>query len=945
MPPAGPTVPPAMNQQRDDAALGALFGQQQPPPPLPPPSQLAPQSSPAALKPPVFPPVTVVQPQPSSLLPPQPPPRTQQRDDAALGALFAQPVPGSLLPPPQPKPPGFPTMPSTQPQPSPPVPLPSQTQQRDDATLGALVGQSSPKLPPQPLPPPATHLQQTQQTLLPQQLQQQLQQPQDSLSLQQQQLQQQIDAQQRQLSLQQAEMNRLQQQQKQQLEQVPNLPVHQLGSQAPQATLSQRDDVALDALFGKSPQGASSQQYDDAKLRAIFGQTPQGGMTARRDDAALGALFAQTPKSGRQNGYPRRQASIERLDDEALAGMFDYGHSLDLKRSDARLMTMAHSEGTPVRVQRANTHNGILGSAATPLRTRQPGTAGSRRVTVTVKRRDELKRISNNLNSTDLTLQRDLVIGGQDGSGKTVLARGLRLLRLGSLKGCELVRAALERLEPWATLIFEPPGVSGTIASAEAAAAIANAAAAKPSELAAASQEASHRSVQCYDWRCPACNGCYPVQVPEESTATSLLQQLFPKGTCITEPPSRDLWLDAELDVPGKNLDASNKKMPQDERGHLLKAFVAPRASFPCSICRRGMDLGTAMRGCTECFFFACAACFLRAVDNGGSFAMKPLPSSVEKNHERARRAGEQRLALLQRFSAKHFNLAPALDYGTIRCPRTDMPEVARYVKRGDDGTLFPLADPYDYYARATILHSMAHICSSSNQGGQVLNEVLLQCVSQPLYETIKMIKTTTQKSEIDGRNLIAALEAEQTAVHRRQQTEWQARERVALLLKASEASLLQAMALGLLREAREAMLAALHGGDSGPNRLAQQQFGYAKAHNPHADWSADLRSRDDKAAADPRLWYLMGLILADLGAFEEARQIFRRVLARLPMSCFGHIVHFNLACLQANQPGDAAKAGALRELKEFRRHCRSLQGLRVGGIPSLSCELCGAPQ
>lgn len=195
---------------------------------------------------------------------------------------------------------------------------------------------------------------------------------------------------------------------------------------------------------------------------------------------------------------------------------------------------------------------------------------------------------------------------------------------------------------------------------------------------------------------------------------------------------------------------------------------------------------------------------------------------------------------------------------------------------------------------------------------------------------------------------MIAALEAEQAAVYNRQQTEFQARERVALLLKANEASLLQGMTVGLLREAREAMIAALEGNETGRNSRSLQQFGFARAHNPHADWSADLRTPQEKAGADPRLWYLMGLILADLGAFDEARLIYRQVLARLPMSCFSHVAHFNLACLQANQQGEAAKAGALRELKEFRRQCRSLQGFHVssdGSGPTLTCELCGAPQ
>ncbi len=83
----------------------------------------------------------------------------------------------------------------------------------------------------------------------------------------------------------------------------------------------------------------------------------------------------------------------------------------------------------------------------------------------------------------------------------------------------------------------------------------------------------------------------------------------------------RDLWLDAELDVPAKPSDAAKKqRMPSDEKGHALHPFVAPRPDFPCSLYLRVVDVVTAMRGCTECFFFACAACFLKAVDNDGAF-------------------------------------------------------------------------------------------------------------------------------------------------------------------------------------------------------------------------------------------------------------------------------------------------------------------------------------
>merc|ERR1719277_2552997 len=112
------------------------------------------------------------------------------------------------------------------------------------------------------------------------------------------------------------------------------------------------------------------------------------------------------------------------------------------------------------------------------------------------------------------------------------------------------------------------------------------------------------------------------------------------------------------------------------------------------------------------------------------------------------------------------------------------------------------------------------------------------------------------------------------------------------------------------LHECREALLAALEAAGEavhGRNRLARQQFGAARIQNPRSD-EVDPRSHAERAAADPRIWYLLGLVLCDLGAYSDARIIYRQVLSRLPMASFAHVVHFNRACIHAVLPGEKSR-------------------------------------
>jgi hypothetical protein len=150
-----------------------------------------------------------------------------------------------------------------------------------------------------------------------------------------------------------------------------------------------------------------------------------------------------------------------------------------------------------------------------------------------------------------------------------------------------------------------------------------------------------------------------------------------------------------------------------------------------------------------------------------------------------------------------------------------------------------------------------------------------------------------------------------------------------------------------ILQEAREALHSTgvnvnhIRGNaNSGSNHLSQQQFGFAKTYNPRS-MSADLRTIEEKAAVDPRLWYLLGLILCDLRLFREARLVYRQVLSRLPMSCFGHVVHYNLACLQSLQAEDASREASHLEASQQSLLSEASKSLRVvtfqPGAPGMS--------
>lgn len=213
----------------------------------------------------------------------------------------------------------------------------------------------------------------------------------------------------------------------------------------------------------------------------------------------------------------------------------------------------------------------------------------------------------------------------------------------------------------------------------------------------------------------------------------------------------------------------------------------------------------------------------------------------------------------IQKKTPSNFNLAPVLHYGKITRLQVDLPDVAHFCRRGANGVLLPLANPYDYYVRAALLHSAAPACQPPDKRDQ------------------------------------------------------------------------------LLHEARESLLAVLENGNRLNRQQPRQQFGGSP--------------EEEGAAADPRLWYLLGLILCDLGDLTDAQVAYRQALSRLPVVNFGHVTHFNLACLQAAHLGEVACAAAVRELREFRRHCRGLWGnvpshqrdgsRRQGGRP---CSLCGAP-
>lgn len=91
------------------------------------------------------------------------------------------------------------------------------------------------------------------------------------------------------------------------------------------------------------------------------------------------------------------------------------------------------------------------------------------------------------------------------------------------------------------------------------------------------------------------------------------------------------------------------------------------------------------------------------------------------------------------------------------------------------------------------------------------------------------------------------------------------------------------------------------------------------------ADGKRGDRARPQRSMAkDPRVWYLLGLLLCDLGSFEEARKAYRQALCRLPMYYFSHVVHFNLALLRSRDADAGACAASASALRELRRCCGS---------------------
>lgn len=599
-------------------------------------------------------------------------------------------------------------------------------------------------------------------------------------------------------------------------------------------------------------------------------------------DRLLQAAQPRPASAGGSGRQAEQRSALEaellaRRDDEMLAWFLPEAPCAGGAIQPARLESQ---RGPPGR--RVPGGGGAVMEGGAPLRVRRPASAGggARRVRLEVRRREELFIISRSLTEEGM-LQRDIEVGGK------ALARGLRLLREGSLRNCRLLRPALEILEPWVTLTFErssaPSGArTPGPGPASTAPVLSSGQLIRPNP-----QDAEYGGIQPYDWACPACGEHYPVQAPAEVTASSLISRLLPEGSFVLDGRGRDLWTLAELDLPPggssdaeKALKSGTSNEPEaepvvDARGHTLMPHSSPNDSFQCSLCGQPLGVGSAMRGCMECFFFMCAGCYLRALDAGGGNVggagalsqqqVKPLPSPEEQRARSEKAAKNSKLAQLSRFAWGRFDLSPVLHFGSIRCLRMNAPEVQRFCKRDGERLLLPLADPYDYYARAAILHSLAPTCTSPDQREQVLHE------------------------------------------------------------------------------AREALLAALEGaGGSAPNALSKQQFGFARTRNPKVAW-VDPRSREECAASDPRVWYLLGLVLCDLGAFREACHVYRQALARLPAAYFGHVVHFNLAGILARQPGEANQTSALRELKEFRRHCSGLQGLSGTAGGAGACALCGS--
>lgn len=541
-------------------------------------------------------------------------------------------------------------------------------------------------------------------------------------------------------------------------------------------------------------------------------------------------------------------AALERNDDAALLSILGDGGGE--KRQGLGGGRGKRSSGTGTLLCRP-------GHASRPRRA--ASACGARLVRLEVHRKEDLWRISRALGTSDLVLQRDLEV-----EGKT-LARGLRLLRQGALTSCTgaSAKAALESMEPWVRLCFERPLEPTPKSGLEHLLTL-----------------SGNEGFVSYAWACPCCRSPYPVQAPSAVTACALLGRLLPGVEAYIEPPARDLWRLAELHLPlastAQRRSSEDKHRqpglpPTDRMGHGLQEFIVPGPEgLRCGPCGSQMFPGALARGCLSCKFFACAPCYVRAAVAGlGSFDPEPLRSAQEQREDLEQAGLDASLLKLSACLEGRFDLAPVLHFGNMRrlmllLPKASSVEVqeeklralpppvraaSRLLRRshGPVGSLLPLADPYEYYARAALLHAQLMLCSTPKDRDERLHE------------------------------------------------------------------------------AREALLVALEDTSGvGSGGVSGAPIGIA--------------------ARDPRLWYLLGLILCDLGSFAEAKQVYRQVLSHLPMAQFGHVVHFNLALLQVRRSSDeAARAGAARELWEFRRRCRSLRALEDSNSENRRCELCGA--
>lgn len=492
---------------------------------------------------------------------------------------------------------------------------------------------------------------------------------------------------------------------------------------------------------------------------------------------------------------------------------------------------------------------------------------GKRFVKIDVHSKSDLRSISRAL-SDDMVLQKEIRI-----SSNKLLARGMRLLKEGPLKGCVVFRAALEKLQPWVRLHFER----------------------LPSRPIVFPSRTARFEFQHRDWSCPSCLNPYPVQVPCDLDAKALISSLLPGVKEYLLPAEEGLWLQSEVGLgvamPGE---PAPPRAPSDQQGHVLSKHnpVPNSPSRNCSLCTKSVDPFSPMWGCAPCNFSVCEECYTWSRDdNHGSFILTPMATLEMQQRTETKIKGDRRLRLLVATYDRCFDLSNILHFGTITWPPLMDSELAassaRLCQRDPKGLLKPMFDPYDYYARAALLYNLVKV-----------NRV------PPL--------------QLGERNQ-------------------------------------------LLHEARGALLAALGTvagnqvgfAEEARKKRCQRQFGTARMQNPSV---LKLESKEQfsvaDASTDPRLWYLMGLVLCGLGAFAEARNAYAEVLSRLPMAYFAHVVHFNIACIHARAPsaftiGSASRVAAFTELKEFRRCCRGNQ------IPSNSsntsdgrecCLLCGAP-